>query len=336
MKPHANPAPARTGTDRSAIPSPSWLHQAAFRLDQWGQRARAQHALGTAQRPGYAVLETRAGQMRVRVHGSGPALVFMVDPPVTLEFYDELVANLAADHTVIVLEPLGFGFSTFAPGVWSFPFERSLENVQEALVGLNRGPYVLAFPCVSAYTALALAERAPELVSALVLAQAPAWREMQAWKAARDPLGVLSRPLLGQLALRALKRRTSHEWFAIASGSRERRGEFIAAVDASFAAGAAFPLASAFQGFPDAQLLLPEVATPTLFLWGLRDRSHRTTDRRSSLEHARTGCLIEAPHLGHFPELEDPRWFAATLRSFLRGALPTAGDSHGADKKECT
>jgi pimeloyl-ACP methyl ester carboxylesterase len=333
MKPHSRSEPARATTNGSASPSPSWLHQAAFRLDRWGDRARTRHARSAAQRPGYAVLETRDGSVRVRVHGSGPALVFMTDPPLPLEQYDELVACLAADYTVIVLEPLGFGFSTFAPRVWSFPFERSLANIQEALVQLNRGPYVLAFPCVSAYSALALAERAPELVSALVLAQAPAWREMLLWKAARDPLGVLSRPLLGQLALRAFKQKRSHEWLALASGSRERRREFIAGVDAAFVAGAAFPLASAFQALPDERLVLPAVATPTLFLWGLRDRSHRSTDRQSSLEHAPGGCLVEAQHLGHFPELEDPRWFAATLRSFLRDVLPSAGHGHEADRK---
>lgn len=320
------PLPERAGP---TSPSASWLQPLTLRLDRLGNGERERHARETAQQPGYGVLETRYGRIRYRMHGTGPALVFAADPPIVIEQYDELVAELAAEYRVIVFEPLGFGFSTLAPKLRAFSFDDAVESMRALLVQLGHGPYVLAFPCASSYSALVLAERAPELVSALVLAQAPSWREMLRWKAARDPQGVLSTPLLGQLALRALKRSRAQQWLALAAGSRERRRQFIAAVDASFERGAGFSLASAFQTFPDESFAPPAVTADTLFIWGLRDRSHSNTDRRSSLLQAPGASLLEAPQLGHFPELEDPLWFADAVRNFLRDrtqrpALPRA------------
>jgi len=190
--------------------------------------------------------------------------------------------------------------------------------VMRVLSTLEHGPYLLAFPCLSAYLALSIAHQRPDLVSGLVLAQAPSWADALRWKERMDPSGVLSTPVLGQVALRLARRRTAQNWYGLATGSVARRQELIATANAGFRNGAAFSLASAFQQFLRSGYTLQPVEHEALFVWGMRDRSHKGTDHQASLTLAPRGRVLESDTVGHFPELEDPAWFAGLLRDFAK------------------
>ena len=60
----------------------------------------------------------------------------------------------------------------------------------------------------------------PDRVRALVLPQTPDWDGAQRWLDGRDPKGLLRRPIYGQLALAALRRRRTERWYATALGDR--------------------------------------------------------------------------------------------------------------------
>lgn len=260
----------------------------------------------------------RTAQIRYRERGQGRPLVFVADPPVTLEQYDELIDLYAREFRVIVFEIPGMGFSTPGAG-YDLRFQPANDGIAEFLRAVVGEPAVLVFSCVGGFIAVDLAGRHPELVSHVVLIQTPSWAEAVRWKHSRDPQGVLGRPFLGQLAMNRLKRTRAPLWFNLALGGKTVRYQpFCDCAQHSLARGAGWALASAFQHYlTDESPPLPPIAQPTLVLWGLRDRSHAPTDKRSSAELARRVEMEQYEDLGHFPELEDPPRVLARLKRFL-------------------
>jgi pimeloyl-ACP methyl ester carboxylesterase len=274
-----------------------------------------------AREPGYAYLELPGCALRYRDHGEGDdCYVFAADPPIVLEHYDELVGVLSRQARVIVLELPGFGFSPARPG-FDFELGSTVRALELALERLGLRGVTLCFPCASAYVALALAHARPELVSRLLLAQAPAYAGELAWKQRRDPRGVLGRPVSGQLAMRAISKSRLPAWFALSVGDRERLRPFTELAAERLAAGARWSLASAFQRYLVDGVAPPQVEQPLLALWGERDRSHQGTDFESSRSLSRRTELVRWKDVGHFPELEAPERFVELLRD---GPWPTA------------
>lgn len=96
----------------------------------------------------------------------------------------------------------------------------------------------------------------------------------------------------------------------------------------SLSEGASFALASALQRvFYDTQTQLilnidlkpHSVPQRTLVVWGMNDRSHSRTDKKSILHYLREGNYLyeEFEGCGHFPELQQPQRFTQLLLRFL-------------------
>jgi pimeloyl-ACP methyl ester carboxylesterase len=268
-------------------------------------------------RPGIANLQLPDTLIRYRMVGDGPqTLVQAADPPVVIEQYDELIQCLEEDFRVIVFEIPGFGFSLPRSG-FRFDFAKVNDLVAEFLRRLAVGPYLLAFPCVSAYGAIDIAARFPSLVSGVTLVQAPSWSEQVKWKHGRDRQGILSKPVIGQLALQALKRKRAPQWFNAAVGNREKLSEFVETTDTAFAHGACFSLASAFQRYlTDKEQSLAIVNQPSLVIWGEADRTHRQTDKSSTRVYCPHAKEVRFAGAGHFPELEEPEMFAREIQEW--------------------
>jgi pimeloyl-ACP methyl ester carboxylesterase len=283
------------------------------------RRARVIRGPGSRTRPDLHFMHLGRASIRYRDSGGpGRPIVFCTDPPVVLELYDALLAELAADHRVIVFELPAFGLSLPRLGL-SFGLEPMAELVGEFLQRLQLGPAILAFPCVPAYSALWLATRRPELVSGLVLMQAPDWPQELHWKQGRDPKNILGRPYVGQVLLRVLRRRRAALWYRLALGRRELLEPFSAVTDCSFEHGGGFALASAFQKHlagPEPDFGTP--VQPALVVWGEADRSHPHTDKASILRYLPQARMVQLEDVGHFPELEAPQRFAAELRVHFR------------------
>jgi pimeloyl-ACP methyl ester carboxylesterase len=255
--------------------------------------------------------------LRYRAQGAGAhTIVFAADPPIVIEHYDELFRLLGNEFRVIVLEMPGFGFS-MARAELGFGFSETNDLIARALRELVGGPCLLAFPCVSAYCAIDIAGRHPDLVRGLVVIQAPSWPEQLKWKHARDSSGVLMKPVIGQLVLRILRRKIPKMWFSAAVGHRERLSDLVDTANCALANGACFCLASVFQRYlsDDVPLLHP-VRCPSLIVWGEADRSHRRTDKHSTLGLLPDAELVCFGEAGHFPELEEPRRFAELVKDW--------------------
>jgi pimeloyl-ACP methyl ester carboxylesterase len=299
----------------------SIIESLATWIDTIGPRLRLRSALTSDRfnsRPDVRYASFPECIVRYRVSGNGPrTLVLATDPPVTVEQYDRLIGLLENDFRVVVFEIPGFGFSLPRSG-FCFDFIKLNDVVARFLQRLDFGPYILAFPCVAAYGAIDIAERFPNLVSHLVLIQAPSWAEQIKWKHGRDRSGVLSRPLAGQVVLQALKRKSAPRWFDAAVGNRDMLADFVETTDRALRAGACFCLASAFQRYlTDTPPRLAAIEQPSLIFWGEADKSHRRTDKASSRMYCPDAEEVFVAHAGHFPELEQPELFAQKIRQWL-------------------
>lgn len=260
----------------------------------------------------------RHAQIRYRERGQGRPLVFAADPPVTLEFYDELLALYSQHFRVIVFEIPGMGFSVPLSG-YDCSFTPTNDGVAEFLQAIVREPAVLAFSCVGGFAAVDLAVRHPALASHLVLIQTPSWSEALRWKHSRDPKGILGRPVLGQLAMNRAKRTRAPLWFRLALGREtEPYPSYCDCAQDAIRRGAGWALASAFQHYlVDEAPPPPPASQPTLVIWGEMDRSHAPTDKHASAQLAQRVEFERYADLGHFPELEDPPRVLARIRAFL-------------------
>lgn len=284
------------------------------------RRRRVQRGPPARSRPGIAFMELAQASIRYRVAGDGPqTLVFCADPPVVLELYDELIAELAHDFRVVVFEMPAFGYSLPRLSL-RMELQHATAVIGEFLQRLGFGPCFLAFPCVPAYSALWLAGQRPELVKALVLMQAPDWQQELRWKQKRDPRGVLMRPYVGQLLLRLLRRRRAGDWYRLALGKQELLPRFTAETQQAFDHGACFCLASGYQHYLiEAEPAFARISQPALVVWGEIDRSHQGSDRESIRRYLPQARIVRIAEAGHFPELEAPQRFATELRDFLAG-----------------
>jgi pimeloyl-ACP methyl ester carboxylesterase len=271
-------------------------------------------------RPGIQFMDMGAAWIRYRTGGNvGPTIVLSADPPLTIESYDQTVAELSSCFKVIVFEVPGFGFSFPKQLGFRFDFDFMASTLSEFLKRLNVGPYVLALPCLLGFCAVRIAHLYPELVSHVILNQIPSWQGALEWKRGRDSQGILNKPVLGQIALHLLKRRRVSSWFDLVIADSRTAHKLAEIALSSYKLGANFPLASCFQFYlTENQPDLNPVKQPTLIIWGECDGSHSKTDKSLTRQLAVDYEELYLQEAGHSPEVESPEVFA-NLAKYLVG-----------------
>src|SRR5512135_1999799 len=74
---------------------------------------------------------------------------------------------------------------------------------------------------------------------------------------------------------------------------------------------------------------LPELAMPTLIVWGARDRVIPLAQARDAVGRLQRGRLAVIPDCGHVPQIERPELFLEALGSFLDGPAGSDGSRAG-------
>ncbi|TXH80058.1 MAG: alpha/beta hydrolase [Rhizobium sp.] len=284
------------------------------RLSDWARTSRS----------GVRYVETDAVHFRIREDGAGDAtIVFFADGPNALEHHDPIFDRVSKWSRVIVVDPPGFGFSTPKPH-FDFTLDAFTNSYVELLSSLG-GPFVLCPTCTNVYPSVLIAAKCPELVSHLVLIQALGWEQEKIWTSKIvDPAGDLAKPFLGQQINYRTRASAPKTWYPNALGTSHLAEPFLKQSSDCFAHGGNFCLASLIQnwfGPGIADPSFPLFNQPALAVWGMNDRSHRRSDKRTLLGIASHARYVERENVGHFPEIENSEWFEALLREFLRESV---------------
>ena len=268
--------------------------------------------------PGTHLVRLASGVVRVQdTGGRQPVLVMVPDGPCVIEHYQDLIQRLAAHFRVICFDMPGFGFSAPSPG-YTHRLAAGADVVLEVLEVLNVRRAALAFSCVNGFYALKAAEKAPERISHLVLAQTPSLGEMRQWTQRVIPRPIRL-PVLGQVLVRATQRQLAARWYRSALPKATDPTPFQQVSAHALNSGGCFCLAGVVQGVSceDEHTALAQAQVPTTVVWGSLDRTHRPTEPTSVRIHAPSAKVVLFDDCAHFPNLEQPARFADLLRVTL-------------------
>lgn len=256
-------------------------------------------------REGIRFHKTAKAQYRYRVCGKGQTLIFLADPPVTIEAYDALIEVFAGRYRVVIIEAAGMGFSA-AKNSYGFGFKESNDDMAEMLRAIAPEGAILAFSCVASLGAIDIAVRYPERVERLFLLQAADWPSFISWSNRRDPKGLLRKPIIGQLGMKRLAPARAPIWLEFSIGKKAAVTPLCACAEQGFSHGMSFSLASWFQRYLSGPNPLGTPTQPVTIILGTKDPSHEdivASHCKNIAPQAKVLCL---PDLGHFPELEAP------------------------------
>lgn len=297
----------------------SLLTRLGARIETWGgaaKMARFRTGWPATATPHVKFHRTAKVQYRYLEAGSGRTIVFTCDPPMTIEVYGPLVAAFAAHFRLIVVELPAMGFSATTAD-YAFGFRETNDDLAALLREVAGEGSIFAFSCAASLAALDLAGRMPELASHLALIQAGGTEAFAIWKAGRDPKGILAKPIVGQLAMARMAPKRMPQWYGLSVGRKEQIPHFCDCAERSFAHGAMWSLASAYQIYMNQQGELPRPQQPILSIWGAADRSHPAGNQHSLARLYEGVRTVTFDDLGHTPELEAPDLVLAAILDFV-------------------
>ena len=269
--------------------------------------------------------------------GSGPPVVFVHGLSGSWQNWLEQLPVLAEDHRVVALDLPGFGQSPMPPEKISIPgYGRLVEGVLDVL-GLDA--VALVGNSMGGFIAAEVAIQFPARVERLVLVSAAGLSiEFQRNEHVLRALRRVERRLTawgGWLASRSdtlvRRRRTRRALLAIVAAHPELLPGPLSAelLHGSGTSGFVDAL-DALTDYPIRERL-PEIACPTLIVWGEDDRLVPVRDAFEFERLIPKARKVIYRDTGHVAMLERPAAFNALLEGFLHEGAGEGGDQPGRD-----
>ena len=293
-------------------------------------------------RPEGRYVELPGGASFCREAGQGaPTIVLLHGLPVDSRIYSKLQPILAQRHRTLAPDFLGWGESRPNQAL-TFGFDALDRNLAQLIDSYGLDDVVLVAHDMSGPAAIRWAAANAARTRALVLLNT-----YYGWNSARMPpaLKLMHLPYLGRLARRFIgvgRRGLSWQLYRWQVGTlwAHRTPEvervlrsFHSVFERSPRARAAFhaindELVSQIDANQRRLEVLTELRSPTLIVWGARDRYMRPAVARQFHRVLPCSELNLIPEAGHFVHMETPQETARVIESFLsglgaRGAAPS-------------
>ncbi|MER7517955.1 alpha/beta hydrolase [Streptomyces sp. NPDC126499] len=264
-------------------------------------------------------------RLALRTTGSGAPLLCVPGGPADSAYLGDL-GGLSAHRTLLIPDLRGTGRSAVPADPASYRCDRLVDDVEALRVHLGLEQIDLLGHSAGANVAVQYAARHPHRVSRLALVT-PGMRALGIEITAEERLG-LARLRAGEpwfaaafAALEAINAGTGNDWEAVAPF---RYGRWDEAARRHHAAGrlgppealARFGADGAFT--PDAtRAALTGLTAPVLLLAGAYDLNSPPRAVAACADFVADATFHVRPEAGHYPWLDDPAGFVATLTAFL-------------------
>jgi pimeloyl-ACP methyl ester carboxylesterase len=261
------------------------------------------------------ILRANGLDIAYRRAGDGPPLVLVHGAAEDGRAWQPQLAALADEFTVIAWDEPGAGGSSDLPADFSLAeYAHCLAALIEA-VGL--GPAHVAGLSWGGTVVLELYRHHPELVATLILVDTYA-----GWKGSLPPDEVRARVAGGLETLAAPSVEFDPTFPGLFAG--DPPAEFVPLLDGMTAAvrpgtlrNLLFVMAEA-----DQRDILPNIAVPTLLIWGELDVRSPLSVAREFEQAIPDAQLVVIPGCGHVSNLERPGPFNDAVRAFCRAQAP--------------
>ena len=247
------------------------------------------------------VLEVNSQAVRVLERGEGDPVVVLHGWGGRIESMAPVISCLESSSRVVALDLPGFGESPTPDGVWGTPdYAEFVRDVLETL-DIERAAFVSH--SFGAKTALYLAATHRDVVTKLVAQGASGLRRAPSVKArAKRTIGKGAR-FAGRLGSPGRALRTAI-YDKIASQDYKEAGDLR-------------PILVKVVN-EDIGHLLPNVAAPTLLVWGTEDDAAPLAHGRRMEQLIPDAGLVTFEGAGHFAYLDQPDRFCTIVRHFLK------------------
>ena len=250
-----------------------------------------------------------AVRLAFELHDERPVLLLLHPFPFDRRVWGPQVEALAQDFEVLTVDLPGFGASPPARTASLDLWADEVDELVEAIVG-NR-PVAVAGLSMGGYVALRLAERHPERLEGLILADTRAAADPPENRAARSEAAALVRSEgVAAIADGLLPKLFS----ANAEPGLIRRAREIMLEQEPEAVATAL---EAMRDRPDSTGLLPNIQVPTLVIVGAEDILTPPSEAEVMFHHIPRSWLVRIPEAGHLASLEAAEEFNAAVRGFL-------------------
>ena len=249
-----------------------------------------------------------------REAGSGRSLLLLHAFPLSSAMWLEQRELLAPHCRVITPDQRGFGGSPLGDDAPSLG--ECADDVVALLDRLELDSVVLGGLSMGGYVAMELLRRAPERVSALLLADTKMSADAPEARAGRlrtaEAVEQDGTAALAEAMLPALLGPTSLEHRAAVAG---RVRGLVTAAPAAAVAWASRAMAER----PDSAQVLRATDVPALVVVGDEDSLSPVAQAQEMVDVLPQGRLVVLPGTGHLTAVEDPEAFAAAVVAFLEG-----------------
>ncbi|AHH95697.1 alpha/beta fold hydrolase [Kutzneria viridogrisea] len=260
-------------------------------------------------------VQTVLGLVRVRVGGSGPAMVFWPSLLMDGSMWAAQAEHFGTAHTVLLVDPPGHGAS--APLTAPFDFEQCAQTIVQVLdrFGLDAVDYV--GNSWGGMIGGTVAARYPDRIRSAVLMNCTA-----------SPAGLRQKvefTVLTQLArlrggIRPPLRKPAVDAF-VGPTTRRERPEVVAKIEAALArvdvSAARWAVASVVPRRPDQLALLGAVRSPVLVVAGRQDATFPVAETRLMAEAIPGARFVVLERAAHLAALEAPAEVNALIEEFL-------------------
>jgi 3-oxoadipate enol-lactonase len=244
--------------------------------------------------------------------GAGWPLILLHAFPLSAEMWRPVLERVPDGWHYVAPDLRGFGAST--PATTGASLDDHAADIEGLLNALELERAVIGGLSMGGYIAFALMRRAPERVSALVLADTRAGADSPEGRQGRRAMSELVRAEgPAAIADRMLPTLLAHPEEACGADVRRLiEGNSVEGIDHAL---------HAMRERPDSTPLLARISIPTLVIVGEHDATTPLAEAELIHQSLSRSHLVVIPDAGHLSAVEQPEAFAMVLENFLTSNL---------------